>query len=337
LSLVGIIANPAAGKDIRRLVAHGRVVPIAEKVSVLRRVLLALDAAGVERVVIMPDPSRIGRQAVEETDLKLSVDILEMLVSSEENDSTRAATMMSEMDVDCLVTLGGDGTNRVVAKGSGRVPIVPISTGTNNVFPQMVEGTTAGLAAAVVARGLVDLQEVCSTYKRLEVRVDGAVEDMALIDLAVSREQFVGARAIWDIETIEELFLTCADPASIGLSSIGAQLHALSRAEPEALYLRLGENGTTVLAPIAPGMVRPVRIAEWRLLTPGEPVEITRKPSVIALDGERQFAALPDQRVEVSLSADGPRVVAIDAALSEAARLGVFTGASWADGEQAAT
>lgn len=245
--------------------------------------------------------------------------------------------MMAKMGVGCLVTLGGDGTNRVVAKGSGQVPIVPISTGTNNVFPQMVEGTTAGLAAAVVARGLVDGQEVCSTYKRLEVRVDGVMEDMALIDLAVSREQFVGARAIWDIETIEELFLTCADPSSIGLSSVGAQLQPLSPTEPEGLYLRLGGNGPTVLAPIAPGVVRPVRVAEWRLLTPGEPVEIRRNPSVIALDGERQFAALPDQRVEVSVSADGPRVVAIDVALREAARLGVFTGASWAGDGQTAT
>ena len=119
MSLVGIIANPAAGKDIRRLVAHGRVVPIQEKVSVLRRVLLALDAAGVDRVVMMPDPSALGRQALEETDLKLNLEILEMPVRSEESDSTRAATMMCEIGATCLVTLGGDGTNRVVAKGSG--------------------------------------------------------------------------------------------------------------------------------------------------------------------------------------------------------------------------
>ena len=78
------------------------------------------------------------------------------------------------------------------------MPIVAISTGTNNVTPQMVEGTTAGLAAAVVARGLVDTQTVCSTRKRLDVYMDGAVQDIALIDLAVSNERFVGARAIWD-------------------------------------------------------------------------------------------------------------------------------------------
>lgn len=299
----------------------------------VRRVLLALDAAGVDRVVIMPDQSLIGRQAIEETSLRLSADILEMLVNSEEQDSTQAATMMEQMGADCLVTLGGDGTNRVVAKGSGKVPLVPISTGTNNVFPQMVEGTTAGLAAAVVARGFVDLQEVCRTYKRLDVRVDGAVEDMALIDIAVSREHFVAARAIWDIETIEELFLTCADPSSIGLSSVGAQIHPLSQSDPDGLYIRLGKNGPTVLAPIGPGLVRPVQIADWQLLSPGESIEIVRSPSVVALDGERQFAALPDQRVEISLNSDGPPVVQIDEALRAAARLGIFADATtWTRG-----
>ena len=52
---VGIIANPAAGKDIRRLVAHARYVPNQEKVNVLRRLLAGLEAAGVRRVVMMPD------------------------------------------------------------------------------------------------------------------------------------------------------------------------------------------------------------------------------------------------------------------------------------------
>ena len=42
---VGIIANPAAGKDIRRLVAHASTFDNLEKVSIVRRVLLGLAAA----------------------------------------------------------------------------------------------------------------------------------------------------------------------------------------------------------------------------------------------------------------------------------------------------
>ena len=44
---VGIIANPAAGKDIRRLVAEGRFVPNNEKRNIVRRILAGLDAVGI--------------------------------------------------------------------------------------------------------------------------------------------------------------------------------------------------------------------------------------------------------------------------------------------------
>ncbi|MFH1141239.1 MAG: hypothetical protein V1724_06185 [Chloroflexota bacterium] len=56
----------------------------------------------------------------------------------------------------------------------------------------------------------------------------------------------------------------------------------------------------------------------------GERVEVLRKPCTIALESERQFTVRPNQRVEVAVSDRGHRVVDIDTALREAARLGVF-------------
>ena len=50
MSIVGIIANPASGKDIRRLVAYGSVFDNQEKVRMVRRILLGLDAVGVDQV-----------------------------------------------------------------------------------------------------------------------------------------------------------------------------------------------------------------------------------------------------------------------------------------------
>ena len=249
MSLVGIIANPSAGKDIRRLVAHGRMVPNHEKVNIIRRVLLALDVVGVSRVVIMPDTSALGSQALEEASLSMTTDMLDMPVFGNENDSTNAAELMVQMGAGCLVTLGGDGTNRVVSKGSGQVPLVPISTGTNNVFPTMVEGTTAGLAAGLVAMGQVDLAEVSITSKRLEVYIDGTLRDIALIDLAISKERAVAARAIWNLGTIHEVFLCLAKPSSIGLSAIGAWLRPVSEDDRAGIYLRLGPGGTMGIRP----------------------------------------------------------------------------------------
>ena len=67
MALVGIIANPAASKDIRRLVAQGRVVPDWEKVNIVRRVLLGLEAVGTRRVVAMPDSSHLVERARDES------------------------------------------------------------------------------------------------------------------------------------------------------------------------------------------------------------------------------------------------------------------------------
>ena len=47
-------------QDIRRLVAHGSVFNNNEKVNIVRRVLLGLDAAGVDTVLTMPDAFNIA-------------------------------------------------------------------------------------------------------------------------------------------------------------------------------------------------------------------------------------------------------------------------------------
>jgi len=157
LATVGVIANPASGKDIRRLVAYGSVFDNEQKVGIVRRVLLGLRAAEVEDVVYMPDYYGIVPRAWEGLSVgdRRSLDIrcLAMSVTGGPADSRLAATLMAELGVSCLVTVGGDGTNRMVAKGCRDVPLLPISTGTNNVFPLMMEGTVAGLVAGLVARG----------------------------------------------------------------------------------------------------------------------------------------------------------------------------------------
>jgi predicted polyphosphate/ATP-dependent NAD kinase len=55
MSKVGIIANPASGKDIRRLVAYASIMDNNEKTNQLRRLIMGIDAAGVDEILIMPD------------------------------------------------------------------------------------------------------------------------------------------------------------------------------------------------------------------------------------------------------------------------------------------
>ena len=324
MSTVGIIANPAAGKDIRRLVAHGRFVPNNEKVNILRRVLAGLAATPVERVVMMPDTGMLCHAAASGSPQGLEAVMLDMAIAGAEGDSTRAAKAMAEMGVSCIVTLGGDGTNRAVAKGSGRVPLVPISTGTNNVFPYMVEGTVAGLAAGVVASGQVDVEPVTMRTKLLQVSVDGSESDSALVDVAVSAVPFAGARAIWDMSTVSEVFLARAEPDGIGLSAIGARLERVGAEDEHGVHVRIGRPGVTVSAPIAPGVVEDVPVEGWSRLHPGEPVKVGLDPCTIALDGERSIRVAPGQRAEVTLTRDGPPVVDVSAALAGASEAGLF-------------
>ena len=315
MSVVGIIANPAAGKDIRRLVAQGRVVSNQEKSNTLRRVFVGLAAMGVGRVLVMPDLSGLSRAAAAENRDRMSIDYVGMRPADAQDDSTRAARAMSRAGASCIVTLGGDGTNRVVAKGCGSTPIVPISTGTNNVFPQMVEGTLAGLAAGALATGKVPSQPVCRRSKRLDVFIDGELSDIALVDAAVTNQTFVGARAVWDTSGLVEMFLTRAEPASIGLSSIGSRLKPIGIDGPEGLYVRLqgegSDSSTVVRAPVAPGMVLDIRIAEWATLRPSQRRGIEQRRGTIALDGEREIELMRGKTVEIGLNSAGPRVLDI--------------------------
>jgi len=331
LGLVGIIANPAASKDIRRLVAQGRVVPDWEKVNIVRRVMLGLQAVGANQILAMADSSNLVRRAADDPTLAIELEFVDQPPFYSEGDTVRAAAVMAESGVDCLITLGGDGTNRAAVAGTRNLPMVAISTGTNNVFPTMVEGTLAGLAAGLVAGGRLDLAEVSVSSKILNVYVDGELRDIALIDVALSKERFVASKAIWDMDTLFEVFLTRAEPASIGLSSIGARLEAVSLADEGGLRYSIADSeepedgpSRTVLAPIAPGVVPPVVISSWQRMADGERYSIVKRDCTVALDGERAFSVNRTQQLEMEVRREGPPVIDVELALKVAAAEGLF-------------
>ncbi len=328
MASVGIIANPYSGKDIRRLVAHGEVSDNHSKLNIIRRILIGVESVGVDRVLYMPDPYNLVRSASDGIDLSYELRPLEMRFEAGGNDSIRAGALMREAEVGCVITLGGDGTNRVVAKGWPDAPLMPVSTGTNNVFPVTIEGTLAGMAAALVAGGQVRRDVAMRRSKRLEVAIDGEATDIALVDVAVSAERMIAARAIWRPTSIKELILTCAAPGSLGLSSIGAHLDPIGRQEPVGVHLKLADDGirpaATVLAPIGPGLVESVSIAGHQRLEIGETVRLGPTRGTLAYDGEREQMISPAHAVDVTLTLAGPYVVDATATLGAAAEAGVF-------------
>lgn len=321
---VGIIANPASGKDIRRLVAYGSVFDNHEKVNIARRVLLGLDSLGVPEVLFMPDFYGIGVRAMEGLSVSLKISFLEMAMEGHQDDSTQAARLLNEQGAGCIITLGGDGTNRAVAKTCGDTPLLPLSTGTNNVFPEMVEGTLAGIAAGVAAMHPEAAGSFLKRRPRLEIKKDGALLDMALVDAAVSKSGFIASRAVWDVSTLKEIFLARAAPENIGFSSIGGLILGAPLGEGQGLHIVLGEGGRIVRAPIAPGLIRQVPFVSNRLFGQGEEIPVSRGPVLIALDGERELVAREGGSLSVSFNPRGPQVIDLPLALGWAAEKGLF-------------
>ena len=312
-SSIGIIANPAAGKDIRRLVSHGRVISNQEKANILRRVFAGIISTKAEELVLMPDASGLTLPGVNDIKKQIKTVFLDIPPVSHQSGTTKAAKIMKDLNVGCIVTLGGDGTNRVVAKGCGSVPILPISTGTNNVFPKMTEGTLAGFAAGKLATGQVSVNDSCKKSKKINIFVNDEFVDIALVDVAITNQMFLGARAIWDPTVIDSIFLTRAEPLSIGLASIGAKLKNVAIDDPQGLFVNFrGKRSISVKAPLAPGKVHKINISSWGDMIPGKYYSINSNQGTIGLDGEREIELLPNNEIKIFLDLDGPYVVDVE-------------------------
>ena len=307
------------------MVAYGSVFDNQEKVRILRRVLIGLAAVGVERICYMQDYFGIVDRALSQIDIKIPISALNFKLTGTQEDTIQAARKMAGEGAACIVTLGGDGTNRAVVKGNASVPLLPISTGTNNVFPAMVEGTIAGLAAGLVAKRLVPLSEVALSHTRLEVILDGKMVDLALVDALVYDSVFIASRAVWDMDKVRTIFLNRAEPENIGISSIGGQIHPVGPADPMGLCLEVGGNGRTVMAPVAPGMIREVSVSAQSVMQIGEEFKIRLAPSVLALDGEREVEIRQGQQVAIRLGVAGPTVVDVTRTMKAAMKRNIFT------------
>lgn len=326
---VGIIANPVSGKDIRRLVANAPSSTLQEKYTIVRRLVIGAAEAGADRFWFLTEPHRICARAVETLDLPgVSYDHVQLDAERfDESDTIRTVAALRELGCAVVIVLGGDGTSRAATLGWRDVPLIPLSTGTNNVFPRFVEATVAGEAAGLVASGKVGLDEVAEVAKVIEVHVEGdETTDLALIDAVVVDERFVGSRALFDPAALRLAVLSRSEPASVGVSSIGGLVLPCGSAEEGGVLLRFGPVGTTartVRAPMAPGWYAGVGLDEVRRVADGEPIEVVG-PAILAFDGERQRLLKAGQKATFTVRRNGPRVIDVARALRLAAERAVF-------------
>ena len=324
MNIVGVIVNPIAGKDIRRLVTAASHTSDSTKIGIVRRAVVAAVESGADRVLLADDPHHLARRAAD--GLALPIDIVDVPVVGTRHDTIAAARHLAGEQAGAVIVLGGDGTCRDVAIGWPDAPMIAVSTGTNNVYPTSVDATSAGSAAGFVASGAIPLDTVARRSKRVTVRVEGAddaPDDLALVDLALVDTTFVGSRAVLDPLTVRCVVASIATPSSTGLSSIAGRLHPVDRFAPGGVMITLGPAGSPVRVPLAPGTFTTVLVEAVTPLADGEPVAL-HGPGILAFDGERDRRIGADTVVAASVDLAGPLLIDVDAALIAAAAAHLF-------------
>lgn len=333
--VVGIIANPVSARDIRRIISHAGNLQITDRANILLRILAGLAATGVAQVVMMPENAGIYghlrrglERATNAGEARFpALQLLDMRVCGDASDSATAARMMRKMNVGAIIVLGGDGTHRVVVAEAGAVPVAGVSTGTNNAFPEMREPTVTGLAVGLAVTGAVPAGDAFVGNKRLDVAINDRHE-IALVDVAIVSERFVGSRAVWKAEGFRELFVAFAEPGAIGLSAIAGLVAPVKRGSPFGRRLVFDDPSRAplrVAAPIAPGLIEDIGIARVETLDFDVPTALTVGSGSVALDGEREITFSERDRISVTLREAAFRTIDVAACMSCAARDGLFT------------
>lgn len=323
-----------SGRDVRRLAARATNMTHEAKRDIVARVAAGAVASGATDLYVTREPFNIAAAALEYLDLTVRVHVLEPRIRNSAEDTETAVAAFLEAGCRTLVSLGGDGTNRALVRALGSradtVNLIPLSTGTNNVFPVLTEPTIAGMAAALCARGDLDQAPVRRRAKVIHVTGTGRyglpVADIGLIDAVLLRRDHVGNLLPFDADRIDRIFLTRAEPDAIGMSPIGGLLHPVDAEADEGLLVQMGP-GQRFQAPVSPGLFREVSVASATPVPLGQPVTFPGE-GVLALDGDRDHKIPAGAELTLTIRRDGPWVVDVSAALRWAVARGIIAGSS---------
>ena len=338
---LGLIVNPMSGRDVRRLVGRAQSETPDGKRNQLQRAIVGAAAAGVDRVLATRDLFRITERAMEYLDVGVSCDFVEMgKLETKPSDTRRAALAMQEAGCTAVIVLGGDGTNRIVTQAWPDAVLMPLSTGTNNVFPWNVEPTLAGAAAGLVASGRLPLDACARRAKLVHAETADGERHLGVIDAVRVVDDHPGSLMPFEASKIRDLLLARAEPGSVGMSPIGGLLEPCGIDDDFAVAVRCvshEEGGQRLLVPISPGLFRTAHVADVRRVALGERVAI-EGPGLIEFDGDREIQLAAGEQVQCWVERDGPWVIDPHRALREAAARRLYVDRpAWRDGKDDAT
>jgi len=327
MTKVGICVNPMSGRDVRRLAARASNMTHELKRDMVARIAVGADAVGVGDIYIAQEPFNISNRALEHVALNATVHTVEIPISHSALDTERIIEKFIEAGCTSIVSIGGDGTNRAIVRQCRDIILVPLSTGTNNVFPLMLEPTTAGMVAAIAAnlnkteKGRTDLEKLSQRCKVIDLQI-GSVTDLTLIDAVLLKNDSVGNLLPFDPECISRILLTRAEPDAVGMSPIGGYKKTIEAQDDCGLLVEMGGEQAFV-APLSPGLFGQVSVSAANTIAFGQEVIFTG-PGVLALDGDRDHTLTEDTAATMKIARSGPRIMDVRATMQYAVDTGMI-------------
>ena len=325
---LGLVVNPMSGRDVRRLAARASNMTHEAKRDIVARVAAGADAQGITDIYITKEPFQIASMALSHMGLKANVHVVEHPLTNSAADTVLTVEAFCAAGCETFVSLGGDGTNRAIVNAAPDIDLIPLSTGTNNVFPVLIEPTVAGIVAGLNATGKLTEPSLKARVKVLHIAGEG-VDDVGLIDAVLLRDDHVGNLLPFDAEKIESLVLTRAEPDAIGMSPIGGYIKPVYAQDDHGLVVEVsqaGDGSQLVTAPLSPGLFRQLNVRRCESLSFDQTV-VFSGPGVLALDGDREIKIAPEQSLDVCIRRDGPYVIDVLAAMRWAVSQGIMAAA----------
>ncbi len=334
MASLGICVNPMSGRDVRRLAGRASTMTFEAKRDIVARIATGADAMGITDIYVTQEPFRIAAAALAQIPLRAKVHVVQHKLDNDARDTQRSLAAYIEAGCRSFVSLGGDGTNRAIVRELQRhnlseIVLVPLSTGTNNVFPLQAEPTIAGLVAALYALGKVPLgvwPEIGQRAKVLHLALPDGRKDVALIDAVLLLDDHVGNLLPFAGDKLAQILLSRAEPEAVGMSPIGGYLQVVDAADDMGLLVKMGGE-RRITAPLSPGLFASVAVASHREVAFDAPVSFLG-PGVLALDGDRDYKLAAGQSAEARIRRDGPWVPDLTATMRYATEIGIMAAAS---------
>ena len=324
---LALCVNPMSGRDVRRLAARATNMTHEAKRDIVARVAAGADAVGVTDIYIAREPFRIAEGALELMQLQANVHIIDIPLTNTAQDTAQAMQRFKAAGCHTVVSLGGDGTNRAFVSADSDIDLVPISTGTNNVFPALMEPTLGGMVAGLNALGKTANmpEELRARAKVLHLQTPTQT-DIGLIDVVLLRNDQVGNMLPFDADRLDSMLLTRAEPNSVGMSPIGGFIAPVYAEDDCGLWVEMGGQGQQVRAPLSPGHFRDVFVRQTQR-TAFDETHTFYGPGVIALDADRDHSLRAGEQAAVTLRRDGPRILDVEGIMRWAVGAGMMSGA----------